>query len=550
MRRLLLIAGFCIFGCLKSSAQDYITFRDLPGYDVMPFGTTYDSCLLLGAQNLETFKVPGYIMKMDKSGHIVLKIELSDFLLLTDVQPTSDSGFIAAVLVNRAPWKDPDDPDLSIEDGDSIFKAGLIKFNKCAEMQWCRFVDAPNYMITNNVIEDAVGNFYLYVYGINNKDVDLHKPNSILKFTPGGALLKSCSIEGVLPFLYSAPLKMVDNDIYVNQGFYLKKHPFDNLYYIYSGMSKFNTDLEVKGRKVFGYPDHVNHLGNFMQTGENEILVTRYDVDSTPLMKLTLYNRDLSYVVKNKEIGIKDHLALLPQGLLQIGDSIVSLCMVETDNQPYAKSTSIRLYNNELSELERADINYNNSLRPTTVAKFNDKLAVGVVDFSGDHAISKLYFYDHSLFSSNLDHSSSRSSNACTDTSNFFQKIDLYAVATPVKVDVDNSEADWTWFWYTGISKNTVEGTDFSIWPQPLKRSGILHISSNAFRSQNPYALLQANVLDLSGRVIYRGMLEFEAGSRRYLNTGAQLKQGAYILQIQNLNSGTILGSMPLIVNE
>jgi len=138
---------------------------------------TYDYGYLTGGM-IRRITPPyyGYILKTDINGEklwqkIVSGTKESEF---GSIASTSDGGFIAGGVYNNEGYRED---------------AYLMKFNPCAEPEWCSIIPEPNgysSYITNTIQEDKEGNFYAL------RHVPTFDPVykwSISKYSPAGKLI-------------------------------------------------------------------------------------------------------------------------------------------------------------------------------------------------------------------------------------------------------------------------------------------------------------------------------------------------------------------------
>jgi hypothetical protein len=233
------LALFLLLFICKATAQYEKRFNNYNGI-VSVLAETYDHALLI-EQDPNTPDGPVLLKKYTLEGKTLWTKQFDNTFWVTSATGTSDSGFIVAAVVETQ--------NVDSATYDTTGDIAIVKFDKCAKMQWARYVPAPNYNIPTNIIENK-GYFYLVGMGISSWDQNHKKPVTVLKLSNSGLLLSYKFFAGDYALLYN---NLNHDTIYLSQDLSLPINGDTGNYYAFSGIQSIDTNINVINKTVFGY---------------------------------------------------------------------------------------------------------------------------------------------------------------------------------------------------------------------------------------------------------------------------------------------------------
>src|ERR1700722_50276 len=238
---------FMLFLTVNSFGQNEWALSKYPGDDVRLLAETYDEGILVQVLTWVPDR-PVILAKYSKDGTKIWEKTLQNNV--RDIQAitvTQDSGFVIGVVAYST--------SVDSANIDTSGAIALMKFDKCAHLQWARYVKSVSMhegTQPTSVIESN-GDFYLCCVGINGYDDYDYKPVTILKFSQGGSLLGYRSYNGHDAILYQ---NQNQDTIYFLQDMYVPIGNGNNTY-LFSGIHSIDTSLNTIDSVVIGYYERV-----------------------------------------------------------------------------------------------------------------------------------------------------------------------------------------------------------------------------------------------------------------------------------------------------
>jgi hypothetical protein len=530
---------FYFFYSINMNAQNEKNFNAYPGAIVSVMAEDYDGSVLIQVNPVDLSK-PVFLIKYSLEGKEIWKKQFDNMDWITGVKPCSDSGFImtAAIISN------PKDSPLF-----NSIDVSLMKYDKCAHLQWAKYIPASGYNVSMNVIE--INKNYYFTADINPPYSNFSNRIDLLKFNTSGTFIKKISFPGVNAILY---FNKNPDTIYIAQHFYIPIDKDTSLGYVFTGLEVVDTNLNILKRNVIGYKKLYNGLGPIIVKNNKIIAFTgAADFDNRRTL-ITEWNKGLDQLGGYIYDSVKN-FDLYPF----FADSANSNSIVYSQVVNHANDSlyvSIRLYDKTYKLIKEAVINKN----------FR-QVAYSWLHLKNGNSIASMYSVDP--FSSNITTSSfflyDKQLNplawptvppvkgydwACTSNIPPFEIINPDSVAKPVHVPLDTSKADWRWL---GIEepKHEITGQEengWLAWPQPATKGEALHLRME--RPVVPYLLNQFAVqfYDQQGKETGSAMAIRESNNQWVIPSLALQAPGLYLAVLVNKRTGTLLGEVKVTV--
>lgn len=527
----------------KISAQNAWVLKDYPGKDVELLTETYDGGIICQvfpwSPTDPAFNQPLYLVKYSMEGKKLWEKKLNNIFYIQGVSSTQDSGFIIAVTVFSSPVD-------SLTQDTSGYIA-LLKFDKCAHLQWARYVKTVHQGAEpTNVIENG-RDFFLCTLGINGYDDYRKKPVTILKFDKYGALQNYRSFEGNYALLYK---NQNQDTIYFSQQMSVPIGNDTTVIYAFSGIQSIDTSLKTKDSVVVGYYDRI--LGEYgpLNIKNNSIeAITLADLNSGKQEAMfTEWDKSLKQKGSYIYDSLKNYSSILPLFSSYHNDSTV-VCYQVSD------FTFLRMYNNNHKDIGEFTINQAGIQEQTNsfLALKNGNFIVPVVSInksSLNQIGSSFYLFDHSLnlLSWPTVPPFKGYDWACNTTIPDSETINVDSVVTPVYVTVDTTRPNWH---SLGILENAVQGrieNGWLTWPQPVSINSPLYFKSLANNSIQSFQGLDVVFYDMQGKKVYKTTAMFLSNNQWVIPSLGLTCPGFYMAELRNKRTGIPLGKIKVIV--
>jgi len=536
-------------------AQNEWALNKYPGDDVRLLAETYDGGMIVQVLSWQ-FNSPVILAKYSMDGKIIWGKTLTNNI--RDVQAftvTQDSGFIIGILAFSAP--------VNAGNWDSLGIIELMKFDKCARLQWARYVKSvfvdlspqPTSVIENN------GDFYLCCLGINGYDDYDYKPVTILKFNQGGVLLGYRSYNGHNAMLYQNPNQ---DTIYFSQDMGVPIGNNTTVSYLFSGIHSIDTSLNTIDSVVVGYYERIlNGMGSLVIKTNSVQAISdgRFLSNGIQEPMFSEWNKSLSQIGGFSYDSIPHYAILFPAYSSFHNDSLIVCNQVVNDlNDTFF--TSLRLYDKNYHKLKEAVITkLNNPLNAQTtsfLALKNGDFIVGELFTNPylppwDSTIigTSFYLYDKSLNPIPWPTTPPAKGNdwACNTTILDSEVINVDSVVTPVYVQVDTSIVNWH---ALGIPENAVTGkieNGWLVWPQPMTSGSALYLQSQSNNAMLNFNMLDVIFYDMQGKQVLETTAMFQSANKWVIPSLNLPCAGVYMAELRNKRSGASLGTIKVVVD-
>jgi hypothetical protein len=544
-RTISLLALFILAFLIPAKAQNEKTIGGYAGQIISIMTETYDGSLIMRIVNQDSANGPVYLMKYTLNGKEVWKKKFNNSFAIWNTISTKDSGFIVAAGVNVKPQQ---------SEADSAWDIALLKYDKCAKLQWAKYVPTPGYNCPINVIENN-GDFYLCTLGINGWADGYRKPVTILKFSQAGALIRYKSFEGIYSTLFKNPN---GDTMYINQSVYLPIDKDTALGYLFAGVQSMDTALNILNKIMIGYQDKIFNGHGPLIIKQNEIealtdarlgtqqtMFSKWDKSLKPLGDGSFHydsirNHEIYAVSAThyQDTTFTYNLAQSPQG-----DSVY---------------ISLRLYDKDYKLIKESVINKNAyQFTSTAIQLKNNNFIVSSDNRSrqtGGSTNSSFFLYNSKLEGIKWPTAPPAKGYdwACKTSIPAFEVIDMDKVVKPVHVELDYSRPDWHWL--TGINEPenpTIAKLEngWLVWPQPLSCEEPLH-----FKCMIPHNMLynsqklEIRFHDLQGKEV-KTFTTIALDNGELVIPNFQVPTpGLYLAEIINSKTGLSLGRVKIAV--
>ena len=550
LHRLLKPVKFCfvfIFICFwqTTHAQYERIFNDSLNDDFL-LTETYDGCVLVQGR-YDSAIAPTYLIKYGLEGKALWKIQLKNAFWVNALA-TKDSGFIitSTVLINTT---NPDSGNIA-----------LVKFDKCCQIQWARYVSGPrgsSPLYHNPMIEEG-GHFYLLGYNITTTDNNHRLPITVLKFSKNGNLVNYKFLPGDNSRIYNSTN---GDTIYIDQDMSipLAGDTNSNMFYAYSGIHAMDTSLNDAGQTLPGYPGTLNGMGSLIvkNNGIQAITVSLQPLDKT---MLTDWNKSLLSTKKKPYYDSLANYYLDELDASALNDSIIVVDFPQ--RKPLIPSyfyISLRLYNDTLKLLKKYDINKGNKgqTSPSSFLRLqNGNIIVSALNYNDTtNQVTNTSFY---LFDRKLDPLIWPTSPpakgydwACNKSIPPTQVIYLNSIVKPVNVIPDTSFVDWNKLIKSGIPENAIIArieNGWLTWPQPITNGSPLFLQLQSNNSLQNFKALAVIFYDMEGKQVLQTTAMYQSASKWVIPSLNLPCAGVYMAQLRNKHTGQCLGNMKVVV--
>jgi len=533
-----LVLFLLLFVC-QAIAQHEKQFNSYNGV-VSVLTETYDGALLI-EENPATYDGPVQFIKYTLEGKELWRKQFDNTFWITGATSTSDSGFIMAAVVQMYP--------LDSAGSDTTGNIVLVKFDKCARMQWARYIPVSDYSIPTNVIEKN-NDFYLVGSGINSWDQNHRKPITILKFNQNGALLSYKSFAGAYSWLYD---NLNPDTMYIVQTLYIPIPGDTGIYYLFTGIQSIDSSLNTINKVVIGYSQQIfNGYGPLLINKDNIKALTqkRPNSNQAPLSMFCDLNKSL-FLNDNFHYDSVPNWNFYPFGASFYHDTLLTCNQVQdsTNSRIYV---SMRLYDKNYKTLKESIVNNHNSTEVpySFLGLANNNCIVSTL--YNNNETSSFYLFDSKLNPLGWPTVPPAKGYdwACKTSIPAFEEIKLNEIVQPVHVVPDTSRPNWQWL---GIKPpdNTViasSSNGWFVWPQPATTCSRLNFRLHTLSyNLNNFQNLEACFYDGEGKKVAIMNAIPEGNSQWGIPSLSLTTPGVYTAVLTN-HTGTLVGSVKVVV--
>lgn len=538
---------FILFFTGHICAQNEWVLNKYPGDDVRLLAETYDGGIIVQALNWQ-FNSPVILAKYSVDGEIIWEKSLQNNVW--DIQgatATKDSGFIIALQAFSTP--------VDSINWDSLGIIELMKFDKCAHLQWARyvksvFVDAnpqPTSVIENN------GDLYLCCLGINGYDDYNHKCVTILKFSQGGLLLDYRSYNGGNAMIYQNQNK---DTIYLSKEIDAPIGSSMNVVYSFSGIHSIDTSLNTIDSVVIGYYNKIlNGMGSLI-IENNSVLAASggYSFNNgnqEPMF--TEWNKSLGQIGGFMYDSIKHFDNMYPAFAGYHNDSTI-ICYQIYPQIPDTNFGSLRLYDKNFHELKETLLNKTFFQFTTSLLELNNgQFIVSELYYNpqtGNYIGTSFFLFDRAI--SPIPWPTKMPAKgydwACNVSVPDSETINVDSVATPVYVKVDTSIVNWQ---PLSIPPNAVIGkveNGWLVWPQPTTNGSPLYLQLQSNSPIQDFQGLNVIIYNMEGKQVLETMAIYQAASKWVIPSLNLPCAGVYMAELRNKRTGVSLGNIKVVI--
>jgi len=502
---------------------------------------TYDGALLV-EEDPNTPTGPVLLLKYTLEGKELWRKQFDNTLWITGATATADSGFIVASVMEP--------PYANTANFDTTGDIALIKFDKCANMQWARYIPGHGSEPVN-VVENN-HNFFLVGMYIASDDQNHRKPITILKFNREGSLITYNYYEGDYSVLYTNPNT---DTLYLMQDLSIALPGDTGLFYLFAGISALDTNTNRLERLVIGYKDSIYNEYGPLIIGSNKIraLTQARPVSTAPPIMFSDWTKSLRPPVGDTEFryDIVPNWNIYPYDASFFHDTIVTFnSLLDSIGEIYA---SMRLYDTSYKMIKESVINNHNYTEfPNSYLNLSNNHFIATTQYGPNNYSNSFYLFDSKLnpLSWPTVPPAKGYDWACKTSIPTFQEIDPNKVCTRVYVAKDTSRPNWT---FLSVNEPAAQATNagggWLAWPQPASPGGSFNLYSGALShgiaNNMPIEIIFYDCLGKkvsSVRAVQNGKGQF------YIRSLPISVPGLYLAVPTGYNSAVQMGSFKVMV--